>query len=564
MSKAFRLLKPYKKQIVLGPLFKFAEALFELLLPLLMAKLIDVGIQNSDRNYILKMGGFMLLIALVGTASSFTCQYFASVAGQGYGTDLRHTLFAHVGRFSFAQMDTWGAATLTNRITGDVRVVELGLAMAIRLLMRLPVIVICSMGMILWIYPRLFPLLLLCVAGVSLLLFVIMRKALPSYKKALTALDKISLTIGEYLSGVRVIRAFVRNKSEKKRFEEANQEYKEQYRRFHLTSALSNPLTSLVLNGAILLVLYLGGLRVTAGDLTQGELIACVSYFTQMIMALMVFSILLPILSRAQAGYGRISALLETEPEELPVSEDAKIVQGKEDEALSFENVSFAYGDSQERVLGDISFKVKKGQSMGIAGGTGSGKSTLLFLIGRFYERSQGQIHLFGRNITSYTETERQGLLSMVLQKAQLIEGTVEDNIRMGQEKGSREDVMQALSLAQADFITDIKTKVLRGGENFSGGQKQRMTIARALFRKPKLLLLDDAASALDYRTEKRLTEAIKSMDTTVIAASPRISALKNCDRILVLEKGRMVGLGTHEELIEGCEVYREIAESQA
>ena len=564
MTKAFRLLKPYKKQIILGPLFKFAEALFELLLPLFMARLIDAGLQNNDRNYILKMGGFMLLIALVGTASSFTCQYFASVAGQGYGTDLRQTLFAHVGRFSFAQMDKWGAAALTNRITGDVRMAELGLAMAIRLLMRLPVIVICSMGMILWIYPRLFPLLLLCVGGVSLLLFVIMRKALPFYKKALTALDKISLTIGEYLSGTRVIRAFVRSGSEKKRFEEANQEYKEHYRRFHLTSALSNPLTSLVLNGAILLVLYWGGLRVTEGKLTQGELIACVSYFTQMIMALMVFSILLPILSRAQAGYGRISALLETEPEELPVTADKETIRGKEDEALSFENVSFAYGDSQEKVLEDISFTVKKGQTLGVAGGTGSGKSTLLFLIGRFYEGSQGKICLFGRNITAYTEEERQELFSMVPQKAQLMAGTIEDNIRMGQDAGTREDVLQALAMAQADFVTDISAKVLRGGENFSGGQKQRMTIARALFRKPKLLLLDDAASALDYRTEKRLMESIKTMDTTVITASPRIKALKSCDSILVLDKGRAVGFGTHEALMESCKVYREIAESQA
>jgi len=545
-------LKPYKKQIILGPFFKLLEALFELLLPLLMARLIDVGIANNNQSYIVKMGAAMLFIAVIGTASSFVCQYFASVAAQGYGTKLREVLFNKSLSLSFKSIDKWGVETLTNRITGDVRAVELGLAMSIRLLMRLPVIVTMSTVMILFINKGFVWILLISVSAFSLLLYIIMSKALPMYTKTLKSLDAIAKRIREYLFGVRVIKAFNKENAEQEKFNESNKKYMKDYQNFNLLTALSSPLTGLCLNAAIVAVLFLGRNHIKSDVLTKGELIACVNYFTQIIMALIVFTMLMPTLTRAGAGYKRVSEFLKYEDTKSLQSIDEKLDSEK---IIECRNLSFSYSDSAALAIEDISFDLYKGQSMGIIGATGSAKSTLLYLICSFYEAKSGSVKTSEKDI------------AMVFQKPMLISGTVEDNVRMGDNCASAEEVENALKAAQCDFISErehgIYSHVEAKGENFSGGQKQRISIARGLLKKPELLLLDDASSALDYLTEQRLRQSIKELNITTVTASVRVNSVKNCDVILVLKNGKCEGIGTHAELLETCHEYTEIYESQ-
>ena len=568
MNKIYMCLKPFRRQIILGPIFKLFEALFELLLPIFMAKLIDNGIKLNNTVYIMHMGLIMISIAIIGTGCSYICQYFASLAAQGFGTSLRNSLFKHILNFSYKDIDSIGTSTLTIRITNDISAIQLGLNMAIRLLLRVPFIAICSIVMILYIDYSLVHVILFSVPCCALILFIIMARSLPMYRTVQKKLDSLSRIIRENLKGVRVIRAFGKKEYEFKRFKKENDEYKGLALKVSFFVGLSNPLTSLVLNISILGVLYFGSFNINSGTLSQGDLIACVSYFTQIVLALVMFTSLTPIYSRSLASLSRVSDIFNLNPSIVSGKEEVKSeLFDKGENILSFNDVSFSYNNS-EYALKNISFSLKKGETLGIIGGTGSGKSTLINLIPRFYDVENGSILVKGLDVKKWKEKTLRNIIGVVPQRSKLFTGTLYENIVFGRNDISLDDVEKAIEISQSsEFIDKLKdrlnTKLEHNGDNFSGGQKQRISIARAVVNAPEILILDDSSSALDYETDRNLRDAIKKLNSTNIIVSQRVNSVRNCDKILVLKNGKIEGLGSHKELLKSSEEYIKIAESQ-
>lgn len=571
MFKLFRFIKPYKKQVILGPIFKLLEAIFEISIPTIMILIVDKGIKIGSTSYILKIGGIMFLMATLGVISSFTCQYFASIASQGFGTILRDELFKKIGTLSYNELDEFGTASLINRVINDVNQLQLALAMFIRLAIRVPFLCIGGIIMVMFLDVKLSTIMYLSIPIFALVLYMIMNKSLPLYKTVQKKLDKLALILRENLSGVRVVRAFSRMEYEKVRFKSANEDQTNTSIKVGKISALMSPITSIIMNFSILFILWFGGVRVNNGAITTGKIIAYINYTTLILSALIIVANLIIIFTKAAASASRVNEIFDTNPS--IEYNDALLRDRKQDENVSlikFENVSFAYKNSKEYSINDASFEIESGQTVGIIGGTGSGKTTLINLIPRLYDVSEGKILINGIDVREYSKEELGNKIGVVPQKAILFSGTVSENIRWGKENASIEEVKKAAEISKAEeFIEKLplkyETNISQGGVNLSGGQKQRLTIARALVGNPKILIMDDSLSALDYATDAALRSDLKknTKGMTVIMVSQRVSTIKAADRIIVLDDGLVVGVGTHEELNSNCSVYKEICNSQ-
>lgn len=568
MLKLIRYLKHYKKEATIGPLFKMIEACFELIVPLVVAQIIDVGIKNNDKTYILQMGGIMVLLGALGLACSLTAQYFAAKAAFGFGTELRRDMFHHINSLSHSEIDKIGSSSLVTRITSDINQAQTGVNMILRLFMRSPFIVIGAIIMAFTISVKLTLIFLVASPVLAFIIYFIMNKTVPMFKRIQKRQDKITLMTGENLEGVRVIRAFSRQKDEEDEFSENAEELKKLQINAGKISALMNPATYIVVYIAIIAIIWVGGINVYNGSITQGEVVALLSYMNQILLALLAVAILVTSITKTQACALRINEILEVKPS--ITDEGNTEVTGKSDIAVEFRNVTFAYEGSEEPALTDISFAVKKGETIGIIGGTGSGKSTLLNLIPRFYQYQKGEILIDGVEITKYPFEQLRHKMGIVPQKAVLFKGTVRENMQWRNKNASDDEIRNALEIAQAlDFVEEkpksLDHMILQSGRNLSGGQRQRLTIARALVGSPEILILDDSASALDLATEARLRKAIaeKTDDMTVFISSQRVSSIRNADKIIILEDGEIAGIGTHEQLIETCGVYQEICHSQ-
>ncbi|MDS0526450.1 ABC transporter ATP-binding protein/permease [Clostridium sp. SHJSY1] len=570
MFKLTNYLKLFKKQVILGPLFKLLEAIFELIVPLVMAKIIDVGIQNRDLNYILKMGGLLILLGVVGLASAITCQYFASVASQGIGTHIRKDLFKHINSLSHSEIDNIGTPSLITRITNDVNQIQSAVAMLIRLAVRAPFLIIGSTVMSMMINMKLSIIFIATIFFIAFVLYMVMSKSIPFFTLIQKKLDKISLITRESLEGARVVRAFSKEESEKKRFREASDELSSISITVGKISALLNPLTSIIINFSIAILLWFGGFHVYSGNLTQGEVIAFVNYMTNILLVLIVVANLIVIFSKAFASIKRVNEIFEikstiTENKQLTTTSNTS-----DSPKIEFKNVSFLYDNSNEKSLNNLSIKINRGEIIGIIGGTGSGKSTLVNLIPRFYDVSEGSILIDGIDVKDYALKDLRTQIGVVPQKAVLFSGTIRENLYWGLENATDAEIKKSLEIAQAsEFVKKLpegyETIISQGGKNLSGGQKQRLTIARALINNPEILILDDSASALDFATDAKLREAIttETKDTTIIIVSQRASTIRNADKIIVLDGGDIQGIGNHEELMKTCEVYKEIYSSQ-
>ena len=566
-------LKDYKRDSILAPLFKMLEAMFDLLVPVVVAHIINVGIVNQDRGDILMCCGILVLMAIVGLCCSFTAQYFAARAAIGSATGLRHMLFAHIQKLGFSEMDTIGSSTLITRMTSDINQVQNGLNLFLRLFLRSPFIVFGAMVMAFTINVRLALIFVVTIPVLSVIIFGLMGLTSPLYKKVQGKLDVITGNARENLSGVRVIRAFGREKEESEKFSKANHELVKEQLFVGRISALMNPLTYSVVNIGIIAILWAGSRSVEGGVLMSGDIVALVNYMSQILVELVKLANLIVTISRAMASLGRVEQVLDTKTVmEFPEStkRGETISPNKTEEAVSFDHVSLSYAQAGEESLSDISFSVKRGETIGIIGGTGSGKSSLVHLIPRFYDATSGQIFLLGRPIQEWDREELRKKVGIVMQKIQVFSGTIRSNLLMGNEGASEAEMWQALRIAQAQEFVRKKSggldeTVEQGGRNLSGGQRQRLTIARALVRRPEILILDDSSSALDYATDAALRKELKSLpsDVTVFLVSQRTSSIRHADHILVLEDGKAAGWGTHEELLESCEIYREIYESQ-
>ena len=560
-------LKPFKKQVILGPVFKIIEAIFELIMPLLMAKIIDYGVKSGDVGYVLKMGGLILGASIVCLGSTLVCQYFAAKASQGYGTLVRRELYAHINRLSHAELDRFGTASLSTRLINDVNQLQLAVAMLIRLVVRAPFLAIGAVIMAMLLDLKLSVVFLIATPLIVLTLAVITAKSVPYFKKMQGKLDRVSRITRESLSGARVIRAFSKQKDEQARLDDASDDLTRTAVRVGRLSALLNPITSVILNAAIIAILWFGGMRVNAGSLSQGEIIAFVNYITQILLALIVVVNLAVIFTKAAASAARVNEVFLTEPS---VRDDVKPAPQPDDSApvVEFRDVSFGY--TGKNAIEHISFAVGQGETLGIIGGTGSGKSTVVSLIPRLYEATEGAVLFHGVNVNDYPLADLRRKIGMVPQRAVLFTGTVRENIAFGLDGLSQESLERAVSIAQAaEFVNaypqKYDTPITQGGANLSGGQRQRLTIARALAREPEVLILDDASSALDFATDLALRRAIRkeTAATAVILISQRAASIRHADRILVLDDGEMAGLGTHEELMKTCTVYQEICASQ-
>ncbi len=572
MLKLAKFLKRFRKEVIIGPIFKLTEAIFELIVPLVMAKIIDVGIANGDRAYVLKMGGVMVLLGLVGLGCALICQYCAARASQGFGTVLRSEMFAHINSLSHGEIDQIGTPSLITRITNDVNQLQLAVAMLIRLVVRAPFLVIGAAVMAVMLDWRLS--LIFFIAGplVALVLYLVMSRSVPFFKIIQRKLDRLSLITRENLSGVRVIRAFSRQEQEKKRFHEANTDQMETAISVGRISALLNPLTSAIVNLAIVAVVWFGGVRVQAGGMTQGEIIAFVNYLNQILVAMIVVANLVVIFTKAFASAARVNEVLEMHSSIVnKTNQPVQPVQPVQDSPkICFEQVRFCYPEAGADALSDINLTIRRGQTVGIIGGTGCGKSTLVNLIPRFYEVSSGSIRVDGTDVRSYPIPQLRKKIGMVPQRAVLFSGTLRENMQWNKQDAGDEEIWQALRVAQAEeFVRKLPdgldTRILQGGENLSGGQKQRLTIARALVGSPEILVLDDSASALDFATDAALRRAIADLDQemTVLIVSQRANTVRYADQIVVLDDGKAVGIGTHEQLLESCEEYQEIYWSQ-
>lgn len=578
MKKLLVYLKDYKKESVLGPLFKLLEATFELIVPLVMAAIIDTGVATGDKSYIMKMCMVLVLLAVIGLTCSITAQYFAAKAAVGFATKLRHALFAHIERLSFTEMDTVGTATLITRMTSDVNQVQNGVNLVLRLFLRSPFIVFGAMVMAFTIDVKAALVFVVTIPLLSIIVFGIMLISIPLYKKVQSALDKVLGITRENLTGSRVIRAFNKEEDETVHFNENNDLLTRAQIYVGKISALMNPLTYVIINGAIVVLVWTGAVRVDNGYITQGEVVALINYMSQILVELVKLANLIININKSIACGNRIQSIFEMQPSITDgsgqkvdkVQTDTADRSEEAEYAVEFSHVGLTYAGAGDESLTDIDFKVKKGETIGIIGGTGSGKSSVVNLIPRFYDVTSGFIKVDGKDIKDYPLEELRGKIGTVLQKAVLFHGTIRENLKWGNPDATEEDLNRAITVAQAKEFVDNKEgrldfEIEQGGKNLSGGQRQRLTIARAVVKKPEILILDDSASALDFATDAALRKAIREMEgeTTVFIVSQRAASIQHADRIVVLDDGKIVGLGTSEELLESCEVYQEIYNSQ-
>ena len=564
-------LQEYKKECICAPLFKMLEAIFELLVPLVMAAVIDTGIAGGDTSYIIKMCLIMILLGIVGLLSSVTAQYFSSKAAVGFGTKVRHALFDHIQKLSFSNQDRIGTSTLITRMTSDINQTQNGVNMVLRLFLRSPFIVFGAMVMAFTIDVKAALVFVVTIPLLSVVVFGIMCATIPMYKKVQGKLDAVTLATRENLTGVRVIRAFHLEPNERENFQEKNQSLTDMQTFVGRISGLMNPVTYVIINGATAYLIYVGAIRVNIGILTQGEVVALVNYMSQILVELIKLANLIITVTKAIACGNRIYNVFEIPEGEEEVScTRCASAPHVEDEMVVFSHVGLTYADASAESLTDISFTARKGETIGVIGGTGSGKSSLVNLIPGFYPHTAGEIRIDGKDISEYPKEDLRQKIGIVMQKAVLFAGSIRDNLLWGKETATDEDLKEALQIAQGLEVVEKKdgglsASVAQSGRNFSGGQKQRLTIARALVRKPEILILDDSASALDYATDAALRKSIAGMKQkpTVFIVSQRASSVMYADQILVLDDGELVGKGTHKELLASCEVYREIYYSQ-
>ena len=569
MKQILKYLKEYKKECICAPLFKLLEASFELIVPLVMAAIIDNGITASDKSYIWKMGGVLVLLAAVGLISSVTAQYFAAKAAVGFSTKLRHILFEKIESLSFSKMDTVGTSTLITRMTSDINQVQSGVNLVLRLFLRSPFIVFGAMAMAFTVNVRAAMVFVVTIPLLSIVVFSVMAASLPLYKKVQSSLDTVLSHTRENLEGTRVIRAFNKQNDEIDSFNRDNELLTNMQQVVGRISALTNPLTFIIINIATIAVIVSGGKQVYAGILTQGEVVALVNYMSQILVELIKLANLIVQVTKAVACGNRIADVLSI-PSKLP-EKNPKLIGAKDGAPeVEFDHVCMTYEGAADETLTDISFTVQKGQTIGIIGGTGSGKSSLVNLIPRFYDATKGTIRIQGNDINDYDAVQLRDKIGVVMQKAVLFAGTIADNLRWGKNDATEEEMWKALDIAQATEVVKGKEGGLdymieQGGKNLSGGQKQRLTIARAVVKDPDILILDDSASALDFATDASLRAALKGMhgDKTIFIVSQRTSSIQFADNIIVLDDGQMVGFGPHEELLNTCENYKEIYDSQ-
>ena len=568
MKKLWKYMRDYRREGILAPLFKLLEASLELFVPLVMAQIIDTGIANGDGGFILSRCGILAVLAAVGLVCSITAQYFAAKASVGFAAKLRSTLFKHIQSLSYSKLDTQGTGTLIARITGDINQVQSGMNLALRLLLRSPFVVFGAMIMAFTIDVKAALVFVVTIPLLSIVVFGIMLWSIPMYKKVQARLDKVLGITRENLSGVRVIRAFCKEDEERREFGERNAALTKLQLIVGRVSAAMNPATYIMINLGIAVLIYVGALRVDSGILTQGQVVALYNYMSQILVELVKLASLIITITKALACAGRVSAVLDVESDMHGADTEPREIDT--DEEVRFENVEFGYATGGEPALSGISFSVKKGETMGIIGGTGSGKSSLVSLIPRFYDATGGHVYIKENDVKDYPLGALREMVGMVPQKAVLFKGTIRENLRWGSADATEEEMERALSDAQALEIVKAKPEgldspVAQNGKNLSGGQRQRLTIARALIKKPEILILDDSASALDYATDLALRRSLAALSykPTVFIVSQRASSILHADKIGVLDEGKMVGLGTHDELMQTCPVYREIYYSQ-
>lgn len=569
MRKILSFLKDYKKETVLAPLFKMLEATFELFVPLVIANMIDIGIENDDMGYVAKMGLLLLVLAVIGLACSVTAQYFSAKAATGFATQLRHALFAHIEGLSFSELDVVGTDTLITRMTSDVNQAQSGVNMTLRLFLRSPFIVFGAMIMAFRIDVRSALIFVVTIPLLSIVVFGIMYVTIPLYKKVQSALDAVLQATRENLTGVRVIRAFNKEADERKAYYGRTEALNVAQKFVGKISGLTNPVTFIIVNVATVVLIWTGALRVDGGILTQGLVVALVNYMSQILVELIKLANLIVTITKAIACGNRIARVLDIETS-ITDKEDAVTAGDRSAYCVEFENVSFAYAGGGDAALENLDFKVRHGETVGIIGGTGSGKSTLVNLIPRYYEASAGRVLVDGVDVREYKQEALRDKTAMVMQKAVLFQGTIRENLCWGKKDATDEELWEALKTAQAaDFVREkeggLDYRIEQGGKNLSGGQRQRLTIARAVVKKPEILVLDDSASALDYATDAALRMAISAMDKslTVFIVSQRAASIMHADQIIVLDDGNVAGMGTHEELLKSCDVYAEIYYSQ-
>lgn len=571
MIRLRRFLKNYKKECIIGPICKLVEAILELFVPLVMAKIIDVGVKNGDSGYVIKMGGLLVLLAALGLSFALVCQYWASKASQGFGTKVRSALFAHINSLSHAELDKLGTPSLITRMTNDINQVQQSVAMSIRLLTRAPFIVAGALVMAMTINLKMSVIFFISALLIAVTLYFVMSKSIPIFTAMQKKLDKIGLISRENLSGNRVIRAFSKQKTEKERIDNATEDLAKTSIRVSRLSALLSPVTYAVTDLAIVAVVWLGAMNVNNGSgMLSGDIIALVNYLTQILLAMIVVANLVILLTKASASAKRIDDVFKTQPSVVEKNHDnIKIFSDNDTPKIKFSDVSFTYGDGADE-LSNISFEIKRGQTVGIIGGTGSGKSTIIGLIPRFYDVKSGSVSVDGVDVKEYPFLQLRGQMGIVPQQSVLFSGTVRDNMKWGNKNATDEEIIKALKIAQAyEFVSKLPkgldSYVEQGGKNFSGGQKQRLCIARGIAANPKILILDDSFSALDFATDAALRKALKenTENMTVIIVTQRCSTIRNADLILVMDDGELAGQGTHEELFDSCETYRDICLSQ-
>lgn len=577
MKKLLVYLKGYERETVLAPLFKMLEALFELFVPLVMAAIIDTGIANQTRGYVVRMCLVLVALGIIGLVCSITAQFFAAKAATGFSTKLRHALFAHIQGLSYTEMDTVGTSTLITRMTSDINQVQSGVNLVLRLFLRSPFIVFGAMIMAFTVDVKAALLFVVTIPLLSVVVFGIMLWTMPMYKRVQAALDKILGLTRENLTGVRVIRAFNREEEERRHFSADNETLTGLQKSVGRISGLMNPVTYVIVNGAIVLLLYTGAVRVDAGALTQGQVVALVNYMSQILVELVKLANLIITVTKAIACGNRVQSVFELENSLKAAgtqdSQKGTKTGGFGQDAcatVQFDHVCLTYAGAGSEALTDIDFTAKAGETVGIIGGTGSGKSSVVNLIPRFYDATKGSVRIDGLDVREYDIETLREKIGIVPQKAVLFKGSIEDNLRWGKEDATPEELWKALEISQAkEFVEKkdggLRAQVAQGGKNLSGGQRQRLTIARALVRKPRVLILDDSASALDFATDAALRKAIRTMENSpiVFIVSQRTSSIRHADKIIVLDDGRAVGMGTHQQLLENCPVYQEIYYSQ-
>ena len=573
MKRLLKYLKQYRFRAILAPLFKMLEASFELMVPIVMIKLIDIGIANKDRDFILTCGFVLIALTVVGYIASITAQYFAAKAAMGVGYELRRDLFRHIEKLSYEDIDKAGTSTLITRMTSDVNFVISGVNMFLRLFLRSPFIIIGAVVMAFTVDVKTSVVFLVVLPVLVAVVFTITFTSIPMYKKVQSRLDNVTLLTRESLNGIRVIRAFNRQKTEEEGFDEGIDELKSAQLRVGRLSALMNPVSFVIVNLGIAALIYFGAIHVNAGSMSQGQVVALVNYMSQVLVEVVKLANLITILTKGAASINRINMIFDIEPG-ISFKEDGEFESGlasdEHSSELVFDNVSLSYGTSREYAIEGISFTAKKGESIGIIGGTGSGKSTLVNIIPRFYEISEGYVTIDGKDIKDYSKESLRGRIGIVPQTSVLFKGTIEENLRMSDSEAKDSDIERALEISQsAEFVSQKEGKTSfeleQGGKNLSGGQRQRLCIARALVRNPEILILDDSSSALDFATESKLLTALRTSgdDRITIIVSQRASSIMNCDRIIVMDDGKAVAIGTHEEVYDSCDIYREIYHTQ-